>query len=396
MSELAAELSVEPPPTDLALIDPPIGHFLTNLLNTPHCSDAMMLEPSLPGKRVDFFDSDDADPALSDYANLMRDPAFRAYVTAGVYTAVLHDVLLVGVDGVVAYEGQILRDSIVHIMYWSPDSQVAEYSQAQSVRLRHPLQASRRIVGTDCMIGYTGSWRNYAHWMQECLPKLYVFKTLQQTNPGLRLLLPAMARDSYQQQTLDLLGIGPMDMITVGPDEILGLDRVRVVSNVDLWGVPPFARRAADFLAACIDGRGMVAMPRAPRVYIHRDRGARRVANFNELRPVLLRHGFMVAVFDDMPLAQQIATMRAARWVVGEHGAGLVNEIFCPPGSAVLEMFNPACVQPAFWSLASACGSRFGYLIGSHVGDDRPSWNTDYIVPAARLEAALIRMSDHG
>lgn len=353
-----------------------------------------MLEPPVTMQRTDFFSSQPADGTLSEYAHLFETPEFRTYHTGGIYTGRLRDALLVGTDGVVAYEGQILRDSIVHLMYWAAGSQVDEYRQAEWIRLKQPLQATRQIVGQDCMIGFTGSWRNYAHWMQECLPKLFVFKVMQQSIPALRLVLPAFERRSYQQQTLDLLQIGADDLITVDASEILGFDSVRVVSNVDLWGVPPFAKRAADFLTQRIDQAGAKSIPRASRIYIHRDRGARRVSNFDAVRGLLMRHGFMVAVFDDMALSDQINTMRGARHVVGEHGAGLVNEMFCPQPSAVLELFNPACVQPAFWSLASACGSRFGYVIGNHdsASAERPSWNTDYVVPLAELDRAITRM----
>jgi capsular polysaccharide biosynthesis protein len=128
------------------------------------------------------------------------------------------------------------------------------------------------------------------------------------------------------------------------------------------------------------------------RVYIHRIGSSRRVRNFGQIEPVLKRLGFSIAVFDDVPLTQQIAAMSAAEYVIGEHGAGMANVQFCQPGTPVLEMFNPSCIQPHFWSVASARGLRYGFIAGAHANGGTPGWNTDYIVDPGALEQAVDAM----
>ena len=88
------------------------------------------------------------------------------------------------------------------------------------------------------------------------------------------------------------------------------------------------------------------------------------------------------------PLHDQVARMRAASCLVAEHGAGLANMLFCEPGTPVAELFSPATVQPAFWSLASRCGLPFGFMVGDPVGDV-PSWNGNYVLDPAKLQAVL-------
>jgi hypothetical protein len=61
----------------------------------------------------------------------------------------------------------------------------------------------------------------------------------------------------------------------------------------------------------------------------------------------------------------------------------------------VLELFNEACVQPAFWSLASCFGLQFGFLVGHSIPTaehPRMDWNSSYEIEAQRLDQAIRAM----
>jgi hypothetical protein len=71
---------------------------------------------------------------------------------------------------------------------------------------------------------------------------------------------------------------------------------------------------------------------------------------------------------------------------------GLANIRFCRPGTSVIELFNPASVQPAYWSMASCHGLAYGFLVGRHVPTDRhpaPDPYGDYEVPVEALLRTL-------
>jgi hypothetical protein len=75
----------------------------------------------------------------------------------------------------------------------------------------------------------------------------------------------------------------------------------------------------------------------------------------------------------------------------------LENLLFCQSGARVLELFNPACVQPAYWSMASASRLQYGFVVGNHVvseGRPLPDWNTDYKIDSAMLADALDTLRD--
>jgi capsular polysaccharide biosynthesis protein len=50
--------------------------------------------------------------------------------------------------------------------------------------------------------------------------------------------------------------------------------------------------------------------------------------------------------------------------VVGAHGAGLANLLFCTPGTKVLELFAPRCVNLCYWVISNHAGLNYHYLLG--------------------------------
>lgn len=85
-----------------------------------------------------------------------------------------------------------------------------------------------------------------------------------------------------------------------------------------------------------------------------------------ELRLVAERHGASFRMHDDsLPLAAQIVSFHGAAVVIGPHGAGLANVLFCRPGTALIEFptfpYKPsvfamlsAALQIEYWTLPGA------------------------------------------
>ena len=346
--------------------------------------------------RVPFFAADPIDKAYAQYGGWFTRADKRAYVSQPVRVFRLPAAVLLGADGVVLHDGAAVRDTVRHLSTWAPDTVVAEFVHHTSLRLKQAIPLRDGADGA-AFVGFNGAWRNHAHWIQECLPKLLVWQRLREQLGRPRLAVPRTRPGSVVAETLRLLGIGEADIIAVEPGEALAFGETFVVGETELFDIPSLMAEAATALASAVPAAAGARTLRGERIYIHRTVEARRVANFSAVCSVLERYGFSVVSFEDVPLAEQIAIMRSARYVIGEHGAGLINITFCQPGAAVLELFNPACPQPAFWSVASACGHRYGFVVGTHVPDGlRPAsdWNAAYEIAPDRLEAAILAMLD--
>ena len=77
----------------------------------------------------------------------------------------------------------------------------------------------------------------------------------------------------------------------------------------------------------------------AEEIYVARTDVPERVAeNEAELITLLERQGVRIVVPSTLSVAEQIAAFRAARLVIGAHGGGMSNIVFCTSGSFVYEM----------------------------------------------------------
>jgi hypothetical protein len=99
------------------------------------------------------------------------------------------------------------------------------------------------------------------------------------------------------------------------------------------------------------------------RIYIAR-RGARCVTNDDEIHRMLARKGFRRCYFEDYPVTVQWAIARAAKVVIGVHGAALSSLVFASPGVKVVELFNPGYSVDFFRRIVGLAEGRWCGVFG--------------------------------
>jgi capsular polysaccharide biosynthesis protein len=138
-------------------------------------------------------------------------------------------------------------------------------------------------------------------------------------------------------------------------------------------------RWARDFLRS--EFLGEVPGPGTERLYVSRAtaRRGRKVANERQVLRALAKHGFRKVVPDELSVAEQARLFASAAAVVAPHGAALTNLVFCPPRTAVVELFAPTYVHPVYWMLAAQCELDYHYLVGKGERPERWSgWPGDW------------------
>ncbi|GEP12827.1 glycosyltransferase family 61 protein [Methylobacterium gnaphalii] len=292
-------------------------------------------------------------------------------------------------------QGRIVKETTTNLCAWQDAAAFESYQAETSVCFRNDLRFFRKIIAGEFLVGFTSTWPNYAHWMKECVPRLVAFLLLRMQRPGLKLVLPPFIAGSFHQQTLDLLGIPEEWIYRMQPRCVVTFENLTAAFGIDMMDVSPLMARTGWLMRTAHAVRHAADGPRdLRRIYLHRgSTQVRRVENFNACRPVIEAAGFVIENFDNMPLHEQVARMRAASCLVAEHGAGLANMLFCEPGTPIAELFSPATVQPAFWSLASRCGLPFGFMVGDPAGDT-PNWNENYVLDPCKLQKVLTVVAD--
>ncbi len=366
---------------------PPIGSTLAQLhqagqIDIPHIFAAMRQHT----RCAPFLALPVGNPRAP-YATLFSDPAYRSYAVPEMACHTLRDACILGGDGLLWFAGALVRDSVHSLEPWRAETLAEESpaADATQLRLKRDVAIPPPLPGI-FFCGFVGAWRNYAHWLTECLPRVVMFQALRARMPELHLVLPRLQAGSAQDESLELLGIGSEQIVWLGDGEALA-GEVWTTTGIDPWAVPDICREAAQALvAACGPPAG------AERIYIRRGTDTRRMLNLPMLLPMLQHHGVQVVTMQDLTLAEQVRTMQAARVVIGENGAALANIMFCRPGARVLELFNEAWANPAHWTLASLCGLDYGYIEGRHVPSalaPMPSHNADYVITPEQLETGL-------
>jgi capsular polysaccharide biosynthesis protein len=83
----------------------------------------------------------------------------------------------------------------------------------------------------------------------------------------------------------------------------------------------------------------------------------------------LQERGFEVVRCESLPFADQVKLFRDAEVVVGPHGGGFANLVWCEAGTKVFEIFGTSSVRRCYWSICNALGLRHYCAVAGEVGN---------------------------
>lgn len=239
-----------------------------------------------------------------------------------------------------------------------------------------PLPAARPLTGRALFAAVDGF--SYYHWMTGTLPKLLLarshglsFDDLQHVivNPRHK------GRENFQTESLARLGL-PLT-------KVLWIDRgLHVRADELLWVREPCTEHqtrlepwALDLLRQNLPATGNAG---PERIFVSRAHARRRrLRGEDVLSQKLAAHGFVTVTLESLPLQIQVDLFRSARVVVGLHGAGLTNVLFCAPGARVVEILPDAWPNPCFAHLAAVAGLTYDAVRATRVPGPRAAFAAD-------------------
>jgi hypothetical protein len=227
------------------------------------------------------------------------------------------------------------------------------------------LLRRRRRFDAPCL-WVTDDWSHgYFHWLADALPRLYAARDAAR---DLVLLLPhGYERLEFVRSSLKLFRLGGVEHI--GASEVYACERLMMPTHTASSGNynEPLTRELRDFILdayGVLDSRGPTREATASeRLYVSRARAPKRkVTNEEEIVRVLGEFGFRVVYFEDYPFEQQVRLVAGAKYLVSNHGAGLTNILFMPPGGRVFELRRKGERERNwFFNLAAAAGLGYYY-----------------------------------
>jgi capsular polysaccharide biosynthesis protein len=124
------------------------------------------------------------------------------------------------------------------------------------------------------------------------------------------------------------------------------------------------------------------------------------VANEGEVERLLHEEGFTTVSSGSLSVAEQILLFSQATHVVGAHGAGLANMVFCRPGARVIEFVtdDPHAHWRCYYNLASAMGLQYALVCAGTTASAEASFeerrDADLVVDPDILKQAVTAMND--
>ncbi|MFN4016074.1 MAG: glycosyltransferase family 61 protein [Reyranella sp.] len=213
---------------------------------------------------------------------------------------------------------------------------------------------------------------NYCRWWLDSVAKLFVCGRSSVFRQNLRgsswdVLVPELTLP-FQKQAIDLLSWRPL----ISANRENRVLRGRTINSAGLtFGggqrIGELVKEMAGFLDILLPAPRRYGRDRSGELlYVSRNESSmRRILNEEELLPGLRDMGFHIISPAKLSLADQIEAFRNARVVLGAHGAGLTNILFCRPNTTLIEIFPAGGVHgSAFLRIASQLDFNYYYVIG--------------------------------
>jgi capsular polysaccharide biosynthesis protein len=183
----------------------------------------------------------------------------------------------------------------------------------------------------------------YFHWTFDVLVKLQALKAKSLCT---QIAIPAsLLKNKYVEESLSHLGY---QLTPLKSNTLYFFRSLLTQQNVEYFS-PQLLHKLRSTLFP------KIGLPQEKvRIYISRRKANRRMLNNEDLlTDQLLSHGFNVVCLEDLSWRQQVLLFQQAEMVVGMHGAGLSNILYCTRPRLVIELVPSVASNKLFQVLAS-------------------------------------------
>ena len=232
-------------------------------------------------------------------------------------------------------------------------------SEAVDVTEGGEIESNVSLQGKTVFLAAPSAEKNYFHWLVDVIGRLGIINDRE----SIENIVINSGGSGYQARSLEYLGLNSR-FVEVGYGQTVSSGEMLVPSLRRTGNHAP-PKWAVDFIRNTFLPKISALPTSAARIFISR-RGAkvRKIVNEDEVEGILSRNGFSILRMEDYTLEEQISLSSQADVILGPHGAGLTNSVFCKPNATLVEIFAPQYVGGLFYYLSSHAGARYLYLIG--------------------------------
>lgn len=205
---------------------------------------------------------------------------------------------------------------------------------------RKKLKLNKNIFS---LLSGGGANKNFFHWFFDVLPRLHIAEKVMRLNNVDLFLFPDISQ-KYQRESLKLLklynkAISSIKFRHVQAKKIIATSHPYIFSNNSDRDV----RKIPKWISLWLRKKFLKFNSKKynfKRIYIdRRSKSGRYIKNNSEIKRFLTeKYGFKSLDLEDYSLKDQISIFNRAKIIIGLHGAGFTNIIFCKKNTNILEL----------------------------------------------------------
>ncbi len=277
--------------------------------------------------------------------NIDKNLNYRVFdITNGrLYTDRIHDTA-------VLLDNKIIKEPSFQLRYKGPFIQNSDIKDNIVFKKGTPRKLKNLNGNVLSLLTGGGGNKNYSHWLFDVLPRLSLCSKTVDLNEIDYFLLPDHIK-KFQIETLDCLKIPKYKRLSsekfrhIKAKKLIITDHPVVVSEnptKDIMNMPIWISKwlKVKFLKQVMknDEKNM------KKIYI--DRGdnkskqlsQRFVSNEDQIKKYLLKNNFILVKLHELKFIDQVQLFYKAKCIVGLHGAGFANIVFCNPKTKIIEL----------------------------------------------------------
>jgi capsular polysaccharide biosynthesis protein len=261
--------------------------------------------------------------------------------------------------GIVTIDNYVVRETLDHAPFHLPGyARAGDEVTLPAVEVGATLDEAIHVMGSN--------YDNHFHFMAEVLPRLQIEPLAPYPFDG-TILFPPVTTLPLQEMLVQMVRTGRTVCSLAGPRAVHVRSLV-FLPNLAGAGYAPHPRLATFFdnLKRFLNVTG------APnrRIYItRRDTEHRVLVNEDEVIAAVVSAGFEVVNLSGLNLVEQARLFTCASHVIGPHGAGLTNLVFCGPDTTVCELHMNTYLNWCCRRLAAVRNAKYGCIVGETVSE---------------------------
>tara|TARA_B100000965_G_C19562060_1_gene745008 strand:- start:101 stop:1234 length:1134 start_codon:yes stop_codon:yes gene_type:complete len=270
-----------------------------------------------------------------------KDIKYRIYIVKNsrIYTDTINDTAII-------HDNKIIEGPSFQIR----DAKFASINE-NIVLSKGTSRIKKKIDGIifSLLTGGAGNF-NYWHWLFDVLPRIKILENSYNLDKIDYFLLPNLEK-RFQKETLDILKIPNKKRLSsiklrhISADQIISTDHPYVRNNNASYEIQNLPDWILNWLRNSFLKEKMFNDNSYPKkIFIDRSDATsnhselRKILNEKEIIKELKLDGYKVVRLADIPFIEQVKTFFNAEKIIGLHGAGFANLIFCKPNTKILEI----------------------------------------------------------